>query len=393
MNRRAFGKLAFTGALGTLPSGAAEGSDDKNRSSIPSGSGPGQVAIGIERGTMEHEFPLIEVEGGAFEMGRQHGEQAKDLVKRYLLWIGRITGKPRNQLCENAMRFLPAMERLSPKFVEEIRGLADGAGISFPEAVLCQARAEASETWEGGCTAFALRGEATAEGKVLAGQNQDLEPEYADVAILLRVRPNDGRPRALMFTFAGQLGYSGMNEYGVCHFANALYGFKWRPGLPHYPLKRLILEQKTMPEAVGLIEKHRTCSAANLVLADGQGSIGDVEIRPEASVVFNDDHGDKRLHTNHYVTSQFAGFEDNHLSDSRPRLKRMHALVNAAWGRINVETMKEFLADHEGDPAGICRHGDRGMHSVSGYIAEPAKGILHVRRGHGCLGTWTPYRV
>jgi hypothetical protein len=78
MNRRAFSKLAFTGALGTLSSGAAEGSDDKNGSSIPSGSGPGQVAIGIERGTMEHEFPLIEVEGGAFEMGRQHGEQAKD---------------------------------------------------------------------------------------------------------------------------------------------------------------------------------------------------------------------------------------------------------------------------------------------------------------------------
>jgi isopenicillin-N N-acyltransferase-like protein len=347
----------------------------------------------VSKGAMEHEFPLIEVAGGAYEMGSQHGEQARPLVKKYLVWIERITGMSRDRLCRNATSFLPAMERLSPKLLEEIRGLADGAGISFPEALLCQARAEASNSWDGGCTAFALRGAATAGGIVLAGQNQDLEPEYADVAILLRVRPNDGRPRALMFTFAGQLGYSGMNEHGVCHFANALYGSKWQPGLPHYPLKRLILEQKTVQEAVGLLEKHRTCSAANLVLADRRGSIGDLEIRPEATVRFDDDHADRRLHTNHYLTSPFVRFEDNQLSDSRPRLERIRTLVSEAWGRIEVDTMKAFLADHQGDPGGICRHGERGLHSISGYIAEPVKGILHVRRGHGCLGTWKAYDV
>jgi isopenicillin-N N-acyltransferase-like protein len=387
MQRRSFNKLAFTGAVGALTLEAACGT------SVKKPSDRAESRANIPKGTMSHEFPLIEVAGGAYEMGSQHGEQARALVKKYLVWIERITGKSRDSLCPNAMSFLPAMEKLSPKLLEEIRGLADGAGISFPEAVLCQARAEASHSWEGGCTAFALRGEATAGGIVLAGQNQDLEPEYANVAILLKVRPSDGRPRALMFTFAGQLGYSGMNEHGVCHFANALYGFKWQPGLPHYPLKRLVLEQKTVQEAVGLLEKHRTCSAANLVLADRQGSIGDVEIRPEGTVMFNDDHRDRRLHTNHYLTSPFVRFEDNHLSDSCPRLERIRTLVTEAWGKIDVDTMKDILADHQGDPGGICRHGERGLHSISGYIAEPAKGILHVRRGHGCLGTWTAYRV
>jgi hypothetical protein len=55
--------------------------------------------------------------------------------------------------------------------------------------------------------------------------------------------------------------------------------------------------------------------------------------------------------------------------------------------------MQEILADHAGDPGGICRHGDKAMHSISGYVAEPAKRLLHVRRGHGCLGTWTAYEV
>src|SRR5262245_27410188 len=98
----------------------------------------------VTKGPMEDALPLIAVAGGAYEMGCQHGEQARALVKKYLVWIERITGESRDRLCHNAMSFLPAIEGLSPKLVEEIRGLASGAGISFPEAVLCQTRAEAS---------------------------------------------------------------------------------------------------------------------------------------------------------------------------------------------------------------------------------------------------------
>jgi len=336
---------------------------------------------------------MIEVAGDAYSLGRQHGEQAGALIRRYLCWIERLTGMPLDRLCANAIGFLPDMQRYSPAFVEEIRGLADGAGISLEEAVLCQARAEASHTREGGCSAFALTGAATADGHTLAGQNQDLETEYADVAILLRVKPNDGRPSALMFTFAGQLGYAGINEHGVAHFANALYDCPWRPGLPHYPLKRGMLEQRSIDEVITLLRALRTCSAANVVAVDGKGRIGDIEIRPEGISVYEDVHPDIRLHTNHYLTPDYSGHETHSLPDSCPRLDRLRTLVKEAWGSITVETMKTFLSDHQGDPAGICRHGAANMHSISGYIAEPERRLFHVRRGHGCLGSWETYAV
>ena len=180
--------------------------------------------------TAEHLFPLIEVEGTSYEMGYQHGAQARELVGRYLLWIDRLTGRPRDELCRNAMTFVPYIEALSPAMIEEMRGLADGAGISFEEAALCQARAEAAQVGEGGCTAFALSGEATAGGAPLAGQNQDLEPEYADVAVLLRVKPSDGRPRALMFTFAGQLGFSAQPRTGASRIHRRRDGQRRQPG-------------------------------------------------------------------------------------------------------------------------------------------------------------------
>ena len=341
----------------------------------------------------DHTFPLVEVAGSAYEMGYQHGAQAADLVERYLRWIERLTGRPRDALCRNAMDFWPLIEQLSSDLADEVRGLAAGADISLEEAVLCQVRAEAAQKAAGACTAFALTRSASADGNTLAGQNQDLEPEYADVAILLRVKPDDGRPRALMFTFAGQLGYSGMNEFGVAHFANALYGYTWRPGLPHYPLKRLMLEQRSVEDCVDLLARNRTCSAANVVLCDGEGRIDTVEVRPEGIARYQDTHPDACLHTNHYLAPAFTVHESGYLPDSCPRLDRLRVLVQEHWGTITVDTVKCMLADHENDPGGICRHGAVQMHSISGYIAEPEKRLLHVRRGHGCLGAWTAYTV
>ncbi len=343
--------------------------------------------------TMLRTFPLVEVRGSSYEMGLQHGEQADTRIGDYLHWIERLTKQPRRRLTRNAMTLLPHIKDVSARFVEEVRGLADGAGITFEEAVLCQARAEAAGVAEGGCTSFALTREATVDGRTLIGQNQDLEADYEDVAILLRVEPDDGRPGALMFTFAGQLGYSGMNSLGVAHFANALYGVRWRPGSPHYPLKRVALEQSSVPEVIDLIRRVRVCSAGNMIIADRSGAIADVEIFPNAVAGYADSHPDRLIHSNHCLSPELRSRDDPLLPDSVGRLNRMRDLVGRHWGSIDVEALKEFLADHHGHPAGICRHGAADMHSISGYIAEPEAGIMHVRRGHGCDGDWTAYQV
>jgi len=338
-------------------------------------------------------FPYVEVSGSAYELGYQHGAQAAAMIERYLLLTERLTRLSRDRLCRNAMVFLPLIEAFSPAYVDEVRGLAAGAEISFEEALLCQARAEAGFVLEGGCSSFALTGAATANHQTLAGQNQDLPPEYSDVAILLHVKPTDGRPRALMFTFAGQLGYVGMNQFGMCLFANALYDAPWQLGLPKYPMKRRLLEQTSVQAGIDLLTRYRLCSANNLVLADGQGGLADVEERPDGVAVFQDEHPQRRLHTNHYLTDDFKVLETNSLPDSCPRLDRLRALVQEHWGAVSVKVMQTILADHDNDPGGICRHGAGGMHTISGYIAEPAQGVLHVRRGHGCLGTWQTYVV
>ena len=130
-------------------------------------------------------------------MGRQHGEQAAPLIAGYLAWIEKNTGIDRDELGRRARAFEPFIDAINPLLLDEVRGLAEGAAIAYDHALLCQARGEAARApLPEGCTAFALTGAATHRGRTLAGQNQDLPPEFSDLGIVLHLKPDDGRPRA-----------------------------------------------------------------------------------------------------------------------------------------------------------------------------------------------------
>lgn len=396
-NRRGF--LLFS--LGTA-GGRLKLMDSEQQAEKKPDSDKGASKVKIET-ISSHQFPYIEVSGNSFEMGYQHGVQVPDLIEKYLLLIERITHKSRDTLCRNARAYVSLLEKFSLSFVEELKGLANGAGISFEEAVVCQLRGSAAySVAQEGCTSFAMTGSATKNGLTYAGQNQDMEPEMADVGIVLHLKPTDGRPRIINFTFAGEIGYHGMNSLGVAEFANALDGGKpfvadAKAGLAlsHYPIKRGMLESKNVQECINLYKTHRVNGPANAMLCDGQGNIADLEVRPELQVAeFKDESPSFIGHANHYVTNEFADpGRDNPNSSSHIRHKRIHTLVKENWGNITVDMIKKILADHEGDPGGICRHGLEGSHSICGYVAEANKSIFHVRRGHGCIGTWTAYEV
>ena len=85
-----------------------------------------------------HTFPLIDVAGDAYTMGREHGEQARELVQQYLLWIDRLTGLSRDVLCANAIRFLPAMaiQVMSPTAARLVTPAKVSAAASESDAVV-----------------------------------------------------------------------------------------------------------------------------------------------------------------------------------------------------------------------------------------------------------------
>jgi isopenicillin-N N-acyltransferase-like protein len=370
--------------------------------------------------TASRTLPWISVRGGPYERGVQHGQQCGGLIGRYadtLLHTIRQEAAwralpldpslDRASLLARCLAFLPQYEAFAPHLVEEMRGIADGAKLDFAEVLLVNVRAEVmgirSDDAGGGaprvvaapvdgCTAFALGRNATADGETIAGQNLDQDPVNADLLIMLRVEPDDS-PAALMCTFAGLVGYPGINAAGVALFQNALSTSVWRArGMPHYLLKRVLLEQETLAGCLDVLRRARLCSSTSYVLAD-RDTVLAVEATPDgiASVTAVDD---VVVHANHFVDAELA--RDDALlpgmPDSACRASRLAALIAQSPEPPDAAAMLRLLSDHDGYPASICRH-EPGFETIASLVAEPAHGRLHVALGNPCQHAAVTYSV
>lgn len=351
----------------------------------------------------------MKVNGGPYDRGRQHGRACGDLIRRYpgiLLEVISLEGRwraldrasapeKREDLLSRAMTFLPAMEAFAPHLVEEIRGIADGAKVSFAEALLVNVRAEVmgASASEALCTSFALGREATADGTILSGQNLDQHPANQDLTIILHVEPDRG-PAILMCTFAGLVGYPGINSLGVSFVQNALSTHYWRrDGMPHYLLKRVLLEQQDACGCIAAASQACVCSSQNYVITDRPGALCDLELTPNRFAIL----GDKRsmvVHANHFCSSDLASEEAllQNMPDSALRQTRMEVLLSEHHGRIGLDHLKSALADHNGWPTSICRH-ESNVETIASLIAEPDQGRMHVAAGNACKTEFIAYSL
>lgn len=349
-------------------------------------------------------YPCISAKGTPRAMGRQHGEQARPQISAFLDYLGHSLNMSREHLHLRALRFLPLFDQHAPQLVDEVRGLAEGAGVPFVEALAVQIRGELAQVPADGCTTFVISARGTTSGQILIGQNSDVEPELENLAYVLRLEPEQ-KPALLMWTFGGMIGYHGLNAAGVAHFANSLGGGPaWQMGLPHYPLKRLMLEQRSIDDVLGLLRNMSVCSSGNYVLCDGAGRIADVELTPDGFALIDDQGEGLIAHSNHFLCGPYAcpATDAASVPDSFPRLTRMQNLINDRFGRLTIEDLKKFLADHDGAPKSICRHPHAGPdhpsvsrrgRTVASLIAEPMLGRLHVSRGNPCRAPYTSYHL
>src|ERR1051325_6910504 len=105
-----------------------------------------------------------------------------------------------------------------------------------------------------------------------------------------------------MWTFGGMLGYHGLNDRGVAHFANALGGGPaWTFALSHYPLKRMMLEQCDLAGVRRLLQDLPVCSNGNYVVCDGNGELADIELTTNGPQEVVDDGLGAIAHSNHFV--------------------------------------------------------------------------------------------
>ena len=348
-------------------------------------------------------YPYFKVSGSPFELGRQHGEACREQVHSFLEHSYQTIGEHKNQdretLRMRAESFVPSIKEFIPDAIEEMRGIAAGANVSFAEVVLLNVRTELTLGNAGlsdGCSSLGFLTSRTDNESTIIAQNQDVGDWMKDVGVVLRVAPR-GKPAFIMFTWAGVIGYPGFNEHGVAFVQNQLYTEGWRVGVSHYPLKRRILECRNLAEVLDIMYSTTFSSAGNYLMVDGENRLVDAEIAAPHGVGVIEATDDTLAHTNNIRSPELEQFDMFHdqLPDSAPRCARADQLV-ASVQRASANDVMRMMSDHEGYPHSICRHNDgtpESIETVASYVMEPQQGRLNVSYGNPCESGYTAYNL
>lgn len=233
---------------------------------------------------------------------------------------------------QEAARYVQPLERIAPQYLEEIRGIAEGAQSSFLDILALNIRTEimfglfsdVTEAPSDGCTSL---GWLAPSGSFLA-QNWDWMPEQGPNLILCHVsQPGTGIPDFSMVTEAGIMGKIGLNAMGVGCCLNAI---KCRgvdtAKLPIHFALRKVLESPSRAAAVEAIKRAGVAGSGHILIGDGTGSTGLECTNKWVKEVPMDDM--KRVcHTNHLILDKSDVDELAWLEDSPVRLARIRELT------------------------------------------------------------------
>lgn len=324
-------------------------------------------------------LPVIEISGGPRERGRQYGEAVRERLHRAMAYyeaaFGASAGLTWAQVTGRAARWLEPVGAFAPDLVEEMRGIADGAGVGLLDVLALNARGEviydksfsAMEAADAvdGCTSFAAYGQASGDGHVYAGQNWDWRAGVADTLVLLRV-VQPPRPTLIMQVEAGQVGRQGASSAGIALNANGLGGrFDDAVGLPQTVVRRTVLDQPSVTDALEVLCGARAHIASNALVTCREGFAIDLETTPVGHGWMYPTDG-LLVHGNHYqagIPGPLAarGYRPM-AADSLVRVPRaeqgLAALRESGGPAESRKLIRQAMSDHLGHPEGLCTHPD-----------------------------------
>lgn len=353
---------------------------------------------------MVEPCPLIELSGSPRARGRQHGEEVADRVRLGIEHYSEQLAK-RNfgwpAIRELIGRYVPVMERFDGAYIEEMRGIAEGAGVTFDEVVLLNARTEIVklggrpdllarlEGAEGpdGCTGVIVLPEASQSNRLIHALNWDWKAECAQTMVVLRIRRNDG-PDILAFTEAGMLARGGINAAGIAITANYLDSDRdyRQVGVPLALIRRKVLEQEHLALAMRTVYATEKSGSNNMIVSHGGGIAIDFECAPDETFLVHPERG-LLVHANHWLSPvALAKLKDTGIAttpDSLYRDVRVRGALTPQIGKITVDAVKAALFDDFASPWSVCRPprnsiGNNLTATVAMIVMEPALGTMEV---------------
>jgi isopenicillin-N N-acyltransferase like protein len=338
----------------------------------------------------------IHASGSRYRIGYQQGASHRADIHRFLgdrlTRIGGILARQVSlpEYSRTIGEYAAVIKDRLPDMAEELRGLADGAGISEEEAYLLQLRRELvgyrSVRSRGDCTTFGR----LAPGRTVIGQTIDLNGDMAPELTVLRLDLEDTGRRLLLLSFTGLLGYLGMNDRGLAICLNLVLGGTWRPGIPGYmAIRHLLDEASTVEECLERLSGLPLASSRALTITDGRRLVTVEYILDEMVVI----EGDELVHANHFLHAGFADRDELNPFARTSSLRRQDACA-AALGKLPADTDEQAYLDILAEPTvDVAPNGDiKRECTVGSVVMRPDLGTMFVRQG-SATASRTPDRA
>lgn len=351
-------------------------------------------------------FPIIAISGAPRERGQQYGSLARKRIQRSIASYARVfayCGFTWGEAQVRAARYREAIAAISPALLEEIIGIAEGAGVAELEILTLNARteilpptypAERSPAWLrsrqhnraagiadwGECTALAVLPAASRDGKTWLAQNWDWIGAQREALVLLRVTDEHGR-RLLTLTEAGMLAKIGLNDHGLGVCLNILRSTDdgQVPGVPVHVLLRHLLGCDDVAAASAVAESLQHGASSNILVADRGGHAGSIELSPRGVAVLSPQEG-TLAHTNHFLDAAQAVHAAalSPLASTEQRLAC--ALDHASRAPLGRDDLFAMLSDTTGGDFAVSRFPD--LEQPPEVRIESVAGVVMDLDGH-----------
>jgi isopenicillin-N N-acyltransferase-like protein len=346
---------------------------------------------------MDRHIPLIISEGDPYTRGLHLGRTATKRVihsiTAYMEIFAQKSGLNHAAVFTHAERFIPTIAGYAPHLLQEMRGIAEGAGRDLREIVAINARTELmyGVTQRSECTSIGVSAGASADAHIRLAQNWDWRPTLAGSLILWVLHRDDG-PDLLTLTEAGMVGKIGTNAMGLAMCINLLVSDTDNegPAVPMHVILRHVLEEAcSVEEAITLIGAAERCTSCFHLLADRSGTLAGVEATPGGQHVLHPTDG-VLTHTNHCLSPDLFAYDSNarDYPETLARGERAQSLAHVQT--IDEDYLHSILTDHATSPNSICLHMQPELplvennESIASIIFDLAAGTMDIAEGPPC---------
>ncbi|MBI4530855.1 MAG: hypothetical protein HY709_04970 [Candidatus Latescibacteria bacterium] len=329
-------------------------------------------------------------------IGWQRGRAFQDLLYRCRQGFDSWSPETRQRVDSLTTTFELALHRTAPELIEEMRGVAEGAGLPYHEILSLNFAEEIGAPT--GCSQIGLVDD---DGETICAKSEDAG--FRRTYVVTELRPERGYAQLHVGAVDWVVNSGGgINEAGLCIGQSSVRITDQTDGIPRLTLLRLVLERcATVAEAIAFFQSQdMALQGMNFLMVDTGGSMAVVEHSPSLCAIRGPE-GDAICCTNHYVEPQMRTVErgcvgsepdlENRLAfevNTRQRYGRLYDFARQHAGQANLKEALEGLLTSHG-PGGICQHGI--MHTTLSMMMIPRRRELWVTDGPPCRSSFQLY--